>query len=129
MARTRPALSLVERRPVSVRAGVVAVVGLLASFGLRWAVDLTEAQLGYLVTIVVVASPFVQGLWTRLAVVSKAKVINQVTDDGAVISGDAAVEATGENAFLIDKPGSQPPVAISTVRPELVADDAPRVAV
>lgn len=88
-------LSFRKANPALVRGLVVAVIGLLASFGLVRADVLDEAQLGYVVMIGTVVLPILQGLWTRYGVTPNAKVVAQVTAAGDVVAGDAAAITTG----------------------------------
>lgn len=84
-----------QTEPSMIRAGVVAVLGLLASLGFSWAAHVDKGTLTAIVAVITVLLPLLQGAWTRFAVTANAKVVSRVTTDGHVVAGEAALAPTG----------------------------------
>lgn len=75
-----------------IRGVVVAVLSVLAAFGLDVTVDVDAA-----VYVIGLVAPIVVALWTRFVVTPNAKVVSRVSVSGdTVVAGEAAAVPTGE---------------------------------
>lgn len=83
-----------KAEPAMIRAGVVAVLGLLATLGFQWA-NVDNATLEKIVVAAVVLVPLAQGLWTRYGVVARGLVLARLSPStGVVVAGEAATART-----------------------------------
>jgi len=111
-------LSTSEREPLAIRAAITAAVGAVLHV-----VVLSGAIPGDL-EVPIVAAVDAVGLvalllWARPTVTANARVVTQVTNEGLVTTGDAAVVDTGAQAPLTETQGGDP-VPLVAVKPELV---------
>lgn len=121
-------LSLAERHPIAVRAAVaalvVAVIHVLVALGVPVPEDLEDSILD----LVDAGAALLVVISAIRAVTPNAKVITQVTTEGTVVAGEAAIEPTGAEVETLPSNETGLPVPLATVNPDLVAPDTGRAA-
>lgn len=122
-----PDLSLLGKYPVlilgAIVAAVAAVCDMLVSLGVF---QLSDEQQSYISKAIYAVGALVLLILLARHTVSKRKVISNVTNDGVIVAGDAAVEPTGSKLVTAsDARGRQVPLA--TAKRALATADTPDI--
>lgn len=91
----RKRLPKTATEPALIRAGIVAVLSVLATFGVKWAADVDKVQIEVLAA-ALPAVVLAAGVLIRFAVTASAKVVARLSvSKDAVVAGPAAAVDTG----------------------------------
>lgn len=113
-------MNLAEREPLAIRAAITAAVTALVHVAAVYGLVAKDQEVA-IGTAIDVVGALVLVIWARAGVTGNAKVITQVTNEGTVVAGDAAVTPTGTELDVATPAGSMfPKVQPVPVKPALI---------